>query len=575
MPQKTEDTLLGERLESLMLEQRLNTLRQSPKQPSLLESVGQGLEQFGRGTVRQLPLIGMIGGGTAGTVLGAGPWGTVGGAAAGGGIGTGLKNIIESAAGWEEPKQILNQYYDIAKGTLEGATSEAGGAIVGKGLELGLRGAKTVTQGARDLLKEGFPITRGTGIEKIAEKIPPGSWLMKRWKGKLNEMVNNSNSQFITEKLGMPSPQSGLVNKAETQKLFNELSEHVGGKDQIIDMPNLTKFIDDKLTPEAVELIGKDPHAIMRMIQHDIEKNSPVKYYQLDKQTLTNLNYTDKQIDKLMNSPTTAHALVEAKIPSNNVSVRRDGKVVLFNEAEKARFVSVPIERTGEGRTTYDLVNKLNASLKGGKDINKINLVGEIRQAIRDDFGILQESTGKPVLDIFEKAMESSKQSYKVRESKFIQTLFEKSITKDMDKKVDIFNPVEFKKQVEKYRPTLNDMFKRNPEITEAIDAYANKMLSAARDLSVYSKSKSVTPTDFLAGGGSYLASKLGTTGQTLLVVPWGFETMMAHSLAHPRGWMKKFLFREGGGALPQLGGTLTKGVLMNQPSQQQTGLIP
>jgi hypothetical protein len=262
------------------------------------------------------------------------------------------------------------------------------------------------------------------------------------------------------------------------------------------------------------------------------------------------LNYTDKQISNLENSPTTAHALTEGNISSKNVSIRRDGRAIIFNEADKAKFESVPIERIDVGKTSYDMVNKLNASLRGSKDFDKVNLVSDLRQAIRDDLQGIQEKTGKPVFDLYEKAMGSAGEAYRIRESNFIQSMIEDSMEWKKDQSKKVFSPIKFREAVTNNMPVLESMFKNSPEIPRIIDAYADKMLGAASDLAKFKMEK---PSSFLekmaaGGAGFYGGVKLVAANPLLsvgLIVPYGFETAMAHSLAHPGGWLKKLVYAE------------------------------
>lgn len=471
----------------------------APEQKSLLQSVGQGAVDFAKGTVKQLPLIGMLGGGTAGTILGAGPWGTVGGAAAGGGIGTGLKNIIESTAGWEEPKPPINQVYDIAKGTLEGATAEAGGAVVGKGLELGLQGAKTITQGARDLLKEGFPITTGSGIEKVAQKIPPGSWFFRKWQGKLNDMVNNSNQQFVQD-LNLPQPGLKVSTQVEKDKIFDTIETLVGGPTSQHKVPDLYDFAADNL--KLVKTVSKKEGALLEKLVDQIEKN---------------------------------------------------------------------------GAANYDVIRDITKNLSSvwGKGPINQKLYFQIKEALQNDLVRIGEGTGNPQIpELYGTAIGLAKNIHEMKNTQFIEKLFTmRNATTIIDNgQTKVFNPVQFQKNVTENYELLKQMYKDKPEVPEMIIAYADKMVNASGDLSAFAKGQqgasfSEKVLGGLLGGGTIGSKMAGIPGgPPIMAIPWGFETMMAKSLANPKGWMKKFLFREGGGAVPQLGALGVKETMMNIP---------
>jgi hypothetical protein len=464
-------------------------------QQSLLESVGQGLKSFAKGTVEQLPMLGMLGGGAAGTVLGAGPWGTVAGAAGGGGIGTGLKNIIQSAAGWEEQKPPINQVYDIAKGTLEGATAEAGGAVVGKGLDLALQGAKTVTQGARDLLKEGFPLTRGTAVENLAQKIPPGSWFFKKWGNQLNELSNNVENQFL-EGLNLPRPSMKASTQAEEQKLWDTMETLAGGPTSQHKVPELYDFAADNL--KVITAINKKEGALFGKLVDQVEKNGTVNY-----ETLQDIN-------------------------KNLSSLWRDKKV--WSQA---------------------------------------------KEAIQSDLTGIGEATGNPQIpDIYGNAMGFAKDIKDMPKFTFLENLFKRNnatITIN-NGQTKVMNWDQFQKNVNDNLGTLQAMFSDKPEVVDATKALADKMVNASSDISRWAKGQGkINPIEAgigtILGGGQVSAAAFGVpTTNIAMTVPWGFETMMAKSLANPQGWLKRFLFREGGGVIPQLGALGAKQTMMNIP---------
>jgi len=68
-----------------------------------------------------------------------------------------------------------------------------------------------------------------------------------------------------------------------------------------------------------------------------------------------------------------------------------------------------------------------------------------------------------------------------------------------------------------------------------------------------------------LYGPGGYIGGIPG------VAVPMGFNTVMAHSLAHPRGYMKRFLFRETPGAfLEKFGKEATRTGIMWLPREEE-----
>jgi len=472
------------------------------QQPNLLQSVGPErempwYEQAGRSGIEQLPLAGMMlgGGGGAGLGalaggLGAIPGGIIG-SMLGGGAGEWGKQKIKTAMGWQEEKPIFDFYYDIGKEAVSSGLAEIGGGVVGKGLELGLKAAPKVTGAAREMIQKGFPITRGTMIEKAAEKIPPGSWFFKKWRGKLNEMVNESNKQFVTEELGLPSPQLKFKAQEMKKEAWNKLAEVAGGKDVPVEAPNILKWIDSN-----IESIPKS-----------------------EKWLLDDLENIRKQLGQ--------KGTVEFKDLS-----------------------TLPSTLWGKN------YNKLSPTLKKN--------LGELRQALGDDLKYIQDTTGKNVSDAFDAAMETAKLGHRIRGSQFIEDMIRKSTKYDVERELPIFQPARFKAEVENNLGRLQKEFEKNPEIVDMIQAYADKMMLAGRDLARFAQEK---PTSLLekvgVGAGGLAGIKTGVLTNPGLAVPWGFETAMAHSLSHPRGWLKKFLFREGAGITPEIFKQATKAGLM------------
>jgi len=458
------------------------------RQPSLLQSIGQGAEQFARGTVKQLPLIGMLGGGAVGTALG--PWGTVGGAAAGGGVGAGLKNIIEQGMGWEEPKPILENYYDIAKGTLEGATAEAGGAIVGKGLGLAFEGASKLPQAAREMVKKGMPITRGTLLERIGEKIPPGSWWFKKYGRKLNEMAKESSEQFTKDlKLVQPSQKAGF--QEASQKLFEDMTILIGGPKAQVKAPELYDLADS--LRDILPAVSSTENKLLRKLVKQIET---------------------------------------------------------------------------KGTVDFDLVSTIRMNLKEVWDSGNKKLWHQMNDAIMKDIETIANETtpqmSNLILNSYEMAMGASRNVAEAENVRFLRGLFRKATPFSKERGEKVFNPESFRKAVNENMGELKSRFSNKPEVVQATDAFADFWLSASHDLSNYAKTKPWTPSNLLTPGAT--AGAISKYVSPVMVVPWGFETIMAHSLASPKGLLKKFLFREGAGIVPQLGALGTKETLMNLP---------
>ncbi len=491
-------------METIQAKQEEELIRRKQEQLRATQPQQQGpglLEQFGRGAIKQLPTIGAIFGGAAGTGLtGMNPLGGVAGAGLGAGAGEAIKNFVEPMVGWEEPKSTIELFYDPMKEAIMGSTAQMGGEILGKGLELGLKAAPKVTQGARDLLKEGFPITRGTGIEKVAQKIPPGSWFFKKWQGKLNDMVNNSNKQFM-EDLDLPSPKLRVSTGIKKDALFDSIETLVGGPKSLHKAPDLYDFASDNM--DIIKTLSKSEGAILGKLVKQIETQGTVEY-----------------------------------------EVLRD-------------------------------ITKNLSSTYGSKPINQ-KIYFQLKEAIAKDLERIGNATGNvQLLDLYNQAIGLGKNIHEMKNTQFVESLFRmKRATMDIENgQTKVFNPIQFKENVVNNFDLLKKMFKDKPEVPEMILEYANKMINAADDLSAFAKgAKGPGMVEKAAGsilsGTAGIPAIMGGVSKAIPVaVPWGFETIMAKSLANPQGWLKKFLFREGAGALPKLGSTMTKiGAMQIQP---------
>jgi hypothetical protein len=150
-------------------------------------------------------------------------------------------------------------------------------------------------------------------------------------------------------------------------------------------------------------------------------------------------------------------------------------------------------------------------------------------------------------------------------------------------------DPIRLRQNVTDAMPVLEEMFKKNPEIPNIIDAWADKWLAAVPDLKKYAKDvnplgelvgKMTKPGTVIGGGG---LTKLTTMDPMLglgIAVPMGFEIAMAHSLAHPQGWLKKLVFRDKGSvrealrplAIPATTQTVNQRPYMNIRPGEQSG---
>jgi hypothetical protein len=441
---------------------------------------------------KELPTIGMIAGGAGGTALG-GPPGGVLGAGLGAGVGKSAQMGIEHLTSQHElatgqpgaisapSETIPSVVYDIGKEMLYGAGAEMGGGLIGKGAELAFKPGLDLAKRklAQGLLEKGMPITRGTIGEKIVEKIPPGNLFFQKWRKKLSEMILQSNKQYATEVLGLPSLALKPGAQESKKAAFDKMVEAAGGKESLVPTPNLKAFIEGNL--DTLYFTGnKGMQKALSALREDLARTGEIQFGQL-----------------------------------NNISSNVWGK----------NF------------------NKLAPQEKA--------VLGSLREAVELDMKHIQETTGKPVWDAYTTAMEKSRQVHRFADTAVVEGMFKRATDYHIDKQEYIFSPVKFRKIVDDMMPRLQVIFKDRPEIPKGINNYADQMMLAARDLQRYAGTKPAMEQaiGWLGVGGLPISIKV-LPG---LAVPWGFETEMAHSLAHPRGWMKKWLFRESAGNIPKL----------------------
>jgi len=278
---------------------------------------------------------------------------------------------------------------------------------------------------------------------------------------------------------------------------------------------------------------------------------------------------TQKMFDKIVETAGGKETQVEA--PNLMAWIERNLDELPFKDKDLfKRLASIRQDLIQTGRTSFGKLNGVSSTVwaKYSKlDPAMRRMHGQVKGAVIEDLRHIQETTGRPVADAFQRAMEAARMGHRIREAEFIEGLIRRSTRYDINKGVGIFQPAKFKAEVERAMPRLEVMFNKNPEIPKMIQKYADQMMLAARDLAEYAATKPTGLLEKMAlGGGGIVGLKTGVLFDPKLWVPMGFETWMAHSLAHPRGWLKSFLFRSGPGVIPQLGKEVTKMGLMAKP---------
>ena len=192
-----------------------------------------------------------------------------------------------------------------------------------------------------------------------------------------------------------------------------------------------------------------------------------------------------------------------------------------------------------EGTTKFYNVNNLQywLSKKFKPSPAEIEIYAGIKEAVKADLDLIGQAKGKPILNMYEQAMDAARLGHRIGETRYIEALIKKATKYDPDRMITIFDPVKFRQLVDENMSNFQQTFRKNPEIPGLINDYANKMMEVSRDLSKFSSQKPLGPKGWLE-----TIAAVGVATKTGLIIPYGFETLMAYSLAHPRGWLKRYI---------------------------------
>ena len=186
------------------------------------------------------------------------------------------------------------------------------------------------------------------------------------------------------------------------------------------------------------------------------------------------------------------------------------------------------------------------------------------------DFQFIENTTGQPLFTKYLEAESLQKLGYSIDRAKFIESLFNRAMRYNEETGEYIFQPVQFKAVIEQRYQQILQRFGKKSEVPELLMEYANKMEGAARDLATYTKASRESSVSELMKLGVYTPGAIGG-GVPGVAVPAGFNTIMAHSLAHPRGYLKRFLFRETPGAfMTRMGKEATRAGIMLLPRKEE-----
>jgi hypothetical protein len=196
---------------------------------------------------------------------------------------------------------------------------------------------------------------------------------------------------------------------------------------------------------------------------------------------------------------------------------------------------------------------------------------GQLKEMAMNDLGAAEQATGMPTHSGRVAVEELFRFGHSITRSRYIEGLFNRSTRYIEETGEYVFEPVKFKEAVQNNYGAIVKKFGKKSEVPELLTAYANKMEAAGRDLAGYIKtSRTGTVEEMLKLGGLYGPGAYAG-GLPGVVVPAGFNTVMAHSLAHPRGYLKRFLFREAPGAfLTRTGKEATRAGIMLFPEREE-----
>lgn len=187
-------------------------------------------------TKEALPIAGALVGGVGGTV--AGPLGTLGGAGLGYAGGAQLQDVIEQYGGVTPVKSLGKELMETPKDILTGATMEASGGIIGKGLGLGLKQAGKYAPKLYESALKGIPRSiknyeKNPAIKTaLEEKIAPTQKGML----KLNDMIDETN-----KKIKDLIPEKGNIS---IEKVYKRLDDVKDWARKSFKQPQLKKVLD-------------------------------------------------------------------------------------------------------------------------------------------------------------------------------------------------------------------------------------------------------------------------------------------------------------------------------------------
>jgi len=474
--------------------------------------------------VEALPIYGAAAGGVLG--LPAGPVGSVAGAGLGAGLGQSLRDIIKRQA-YGEKKGLAETFIDPTKAIAEGAASEMGGFVIGKGLGAGIGKIKKeldIGKSIADVLQSPKPIDTpdikidapefkisggGAELEQSGQlfeyKAPQSLEELRNWKPEAGagELLGKTRLKEI--EAGLPElkikPLNYHYDLMENPKSMKELKltfENLPTKDAkqiasynqelIKDSENIIKNTVNKISkspPKSLNDAGED---LMLKVKNKYSDTKDYLSPAFEKMKETGINLTDKNTKDLINTIGTK-SKIGGLIQETAEPILQDGKVV----GQKIKISLAPnAPRTGLSSNEYKVISEVVNDLNNGATFEEIQRmrdylrkakdplnssaneeIEKVRKVLLDSLETMTPQEVRPIMQqyaINEKALDNVEQIIGGK----IETL-DKMFAANPEKIINkIFSNPNYAKIVEDYvgKEAVNDM----------VSSYVNSGIQASID---------------------------------------------------------------------------------------------
>lgn len=271
------------------LAEKIGVKPAAPEEQSIMDKqipiIGGTPRGYTKGALATLPTVGTIGGGILGSS--AGPIGTVGGAALGAGAGESLKNLGEKYLLGED-KSREDIYAGPAKATLEGATAEMGGQVLGAGAKalaetkLGKKGLGLLGK-ASTKIGEALTGVPEKEIETYAKNADEIKAMAKASDNSTAEAADQMREKFASSiDKTRADMNSKISDTLKTNKSFVDASKIEDA------LASAKKTINEKLYPEQIKEIDDLTKKVMSLSEDgklSVQNANDVKKFLQDKAT--------------------------------------------------------------------------------------------------------------------------------------------------------------------------------------------------------------------------------------------------------------------------------------------------